>query len=338
MSFWSGRPILITGGAGFCGAHLCEHLLPRGADIHVLDRVLPPDSYLRLAGLHEKVHFIHGDILDAGQLNLLMERFEIDTVFHLAAQPIVAISNTRPAETAAINITGTYNLLEAVRTSRCAKRLVFASSGAYYGAVNTVTAIHEDAPPLVAGNIYAPTKVAADLAVRCYAKIYGMQTATCRWMNTYGPGDTNFSRIVPATLRRLMRGEAPLIDGTDGSNVLEMLHVHDMIEAYLAVAERLTPDYEENERIRGEAFNCGGGKPITLREVVMSITRAWNAVTGDSVPEAPVMTGPHVKSVKYLDIAKADELLGWRPRIALGEGLQETIEWFRAHRGAIAGL
>lgn len=338
MNFWTGRSVFVTGGAGFCGAHLCDQLLHRGAHVHVLDRVLPHDSYLRLSGLHERVHFINGDILDASHLNWLLERFEIDTVFHLAAQPIVSISNSRPAETAAINITGTYNLLEAVRTSRCAKRLVFASSGAYYGATNTSTAIPEDAPPLVAANIYAPTKVAADLAVRCYAKIYGMQTATCRWMNTYGPGDTNFSRIVPATLRRLMYGEPPLIDGTDGTNVLEMLHVRDMVEAYLAVAERLTPEYSGNDQVRGEAFNCGGGIPITLRDVVSSITRAWNAVTGEEVPESPVITGPHIKSVKYLDIAKAAELLDWQPRIALDDGLRETVEWFRAHRGSIGGM
>ena len=327
LDFWEGRPTLITGGAGFGGAHLCEQLLQRGAHITVLDQILPPDSYLRLAALSDKVHFVAGDIRDADSLKLLCERFQFDTVFHCAAQPIVSISNTLPAQTAAVNITGTYNVLEAVRASRYVQRLVFASSGAYYGATNTDGAIPEEAPPLPAANIYAPTKVAGDIAVRCYARIYGLKAAVCRWMNTYGPGDTNFSRIVPVTLRRLLRGERPLIDGTDGSNVLEMLHVRDMAEAYVAVAEHLT-----DEGVSGEAFNFGSGTPLTLREVVMAVTRAWNEVSGEAIPEEPLITGPYVGTIKYLDITKARQRLNWQPQITLEAGLRETVEWYRVHR------
>lgn len=324
MSFWPGRAVLVTGGAGFGGAHLCQQLLARGARVAVLDRLLPPDSYLHAAHLRDQIHFIAGDIRDADNLKLLFERFEFDTVFHTAAQPIVSISNRLPIETAAVNITGTYNVLEAVRLARSAPALVFASSGAYYGATNTREAIAEDAPPLVASNIYAPSKVAGDIAVRCYARIYGIKAAVCRWMNTYGPGDTNFSRIVPATLRRLARGERALIDGTDGSNVLELLHVRDMAEGYIAVAQHL-----DNEAVRGEAFNFGGGAPLTLREAVTAVTRAWNAETGEAIDEEPLVIGPRVESVKYLDISKAKRLLDWQPNTPLEEGLRETVAWYR---------
>ncbi|MDQ3815667.1 MAG: GDP-mannose 4,6-dehydratase, partial [Armatimonadota bacterium] len=330
MNFWHGRPTLITGGAGFGGAHLCQQLLQRGARIAVLDQALPPDSYLHLAALADRIHFIQGDIRDADGLKLLCERFQFDTIFHCAAQPIVSISNTLPAETAAMNIMGTYNVLEAMRASRRVQRLVFASSGAYYGATSTDQAIPEDAPPLPAANIYAPTKVAGDIAVRCYAKTYGLKAAVCRWMNTYGPGDTNFSRIVPATIRRLLRGERPLIDGTDGTNVLEMLHVRDMAEGYIAVAERL-----DNPAVCGEAFNFGSGAPLTLREVAMAITRAWNEVSNDAVPQEPLITGPRVNTIKYLDITKARRLLNWQPRISLDDGLRETVAWYRAHRHVV---
>ena len=210
------------------------------------------------------------------------------------------------------------------------KRLVFASSGAYYGATNATVAIPEDAPPLPAANIYAPTKVAADIAVRCYAKIYGMRTAVCRWMNTYGPGDTNFTRIVPASIRRLMRGERPVVDGTDGTNVLELLHVRDMAQGYLAAAERL-----DDEGVNGEAFNFGSGAPLSLRDAITQLTRAWNTVAKEAVPEEPVITGPRVKSVKYLDITKARERLGWRPRTELSAGLEETVAWYLAKRDAL---
>jgi nucleoside-diphosphate-sugar epimerase len=326
MSFWLQHRTLVLGAAGFCGAHLCQQLVARGASVLAVDKWLPPDSYLRRSGTLEQVHFETGDILDLPSLKLLLERFPVDTVFLLAAQPIVTISNQLPLETAHANIIGTYNVLEAIRGSRRPPRLLFASSGAYYGLTNTTEAIPEEAPPLVAGNIYAPTKAAADLAVRCYAKIYGLNTVTCRWMNTYGPGDTNFSRIVPSTMRRLASGERAHIDLTDGTNVLEMLHVRDMIEAYLRAAEHV-----EEDGVRGEAFNFGGGEPLTLLHVVREIARAWNSATGQELPIEPEITGPKVQSVKYLDISKARRLLGWEPQIPLFDGLLETAQWYRTH-------
>lgn len=330
VNFWRGREVLVVGGAGFGGAHLCEALLKREARVTVLDRGIQPDSYLRLAGLDGRLAVVAGDIRDAGAMKLLVARLEPDTVFLLAAQPIVSISNALPLETAEANIMGTYHLLEACRLSRRTRRLVFASSGAYYGATDTASAIPEDAPPLPAANIYAPSKVAADLAVRSYARIYGLQTVVCRWMNTYGPGDTNYTRIVPVTLRRLLRGERPLIDGTDGSNVLELLHVRDMAGGYLAAAERAA-----EPGVCGEAFNFGSGAPLSLREALVELTRSWNAVTGERVPEDPIITGPPVRSVKYLDITRARERLGWSPATPLAEGLSETAAWYARHRGLL---
>ena len=265
-----------------------------------------------------------GDILDLDYLKWLLARNPVDTIFLLAAQPIVSISNQLPLETAYTNIIGTYNVLEAIRAQSNPPALIFASSGAYYGATNTKSAIGEDEPALVASNIYAPTKAAADLAVRCYAQIYGLRAATCRWMNTYGPGDLNFSRIVPATMRRLHAGRRGCIDGTDGTNVLEMLHVRDMIEAYLAVAANI-----ERAEVRGQAFNFGGGAPLQLSHVVREAARAWNEVSATDIEIEPEISGPKVDSVKYLDISKAREVLGWTPQISLQDGLRETAAWYR---------
>ncbi|HEX8464327.1 MAG TPA: NAD(P)-dependent oxidoreductase [Abditibacterium sp.] len=314
---------LVLGAAGFCGAHLCDQLTQKGTRVIGFDRVLPPDSWLYSSGALSKIHFVNGDILDLAGLKLLLARFPVETVFLLAAQPIVAISNQLPLETAHVNIIGTYNVLEAIRAQKTPPKLVFASSGAYYGATNAREAIKENEPALVAGNIYAPTKAAADLAVRCYAKIYDLRAASCRWMNTYGPGDTNFSRIIPLNMHRFARGEAGLIDGTDGTNVLEMLHVRDMIAAYIRVAERL-----EDENVRGEAFNFGGGVPLELRFVVSEAARAWNSLGDVQVPEAPEITGLKIDSVKYLDVSKAERVLGWKPQIGLFEGLCETASWY----------
>ena len=323
---WNEQSALVVGAAGFCGAHLCDQLVRRGAQVIGFDKSLPPDSWLYSSGTLAQIHWHDGDILDVANLKLLLARFPVDTVFLLAAQPIVSISNQLPLETAHANIIGTYNILEAVRAQAAPPRLVFASSGAYYGATNTRSAIGEDEPALVASNIYAPTKAAADLAVRCYAQIYGLRAATCRWMNTYGPGDTNFSRIIPATMKRLNKGKPGLIDGTDGTNILEMLHVRDMIEAYLAVAENL-----DRDEVSGQAFNFGGGAPLELKHVVREAARAWNEANGTDVKIEPEISGPKVNSVKYLDISKAREVLGWSPQISLDEGLRETAAWYRGY-------
>lgn len=324
MTFWNNHRALVTGGAGFGSAHLCEMLLQRGANVCVLDKELPRDSYLRRANLLPNLDFVTLDIRDGSALKLLFARRCFDTIFHVAAQPIVGISNRLPSETFEINVAGTVNVLEAARLCAFPPRVIFASSGAYYGATSTREAIPEDAPPLPAGNIYAPSKVAGDIAVRSYAKTYDLRAAVCRWMNTYGPGDTNFSRIVPATLRRLSQGKRALIDGTDGTNILELLHVRDMAKGYLSIAERL-----DDAQVCGEAFNFGGGVPIALKDVTRAVTCAWNEVTKQEIDEEAEVTGPKVDSVKYLNIEKAARVLAWQPRIELHAGLCETVEWFR---------
>jgi len=316
MFDWASQRALVLGAAGFCGGHLCEVLLAKGA------RVVGFDSRFR-EGESSAFQVEKGDLLDLPALCALIERGGFDVVFHLAAQPIVSVSIERPIETMQANVVGTYNVCEAIRLSPQPPKLVFASSGAYYGATNTSHPIGEDEPALCASNIYAPTKAAADLAVRCYARVYGLKAASCRWMNTYGPADTNWSRVVPATFSRARDGKPGLLALTDGTNVLEMLHVRDMIEAYLRVAEEL-----ERPEIIGEAFNFGGGKPLVLKELVARITRAWNDVAGGNVPVEPEIRGPKVESVKYLDISKAKRLLDWEPRIGLDEGLRDAARWY----------
>ncbi|BCM89510.1 UDP-glucose 4-epimerase [Abditibacteriota bacterium] len=322
MFWWKHKRALVIGASGFCGTHLCEALHQKGAHVIAFDRA-EPNWKLR-------VPFERGDILDFSALRLLLERHPVDVVFHLAAQPIVSTSIILPLETMQTNVVGTFNVCEAIRLSSTRPPLVFASSGAFYGATNATEAIGEDDPAQEAANIYAPTKAAADLAVRSYAKTYGLPFAVCRWMNTYGEGDLNWSRVVPATFRRANVGLPGLIAATDGTNVLELLHVRDMVEAYLRVAENI-----ERPKVKGEAFNFGGGEPLVLKDVVERITRAWNEATGQDVPETPEILGGRVQSAKYLDIAKAKRVLGWEPKIDLDEGLRHAAQWYQAEMGPL---
>lgn len=324
---WQGRPCLVTGGFGFGGSHLCLALLEKGASVLVYDRWRPSDCHLDRCGAGGRVHFVQGDIRDTDLLKLTLERFEIDTVFHVAAQPIVPIANLHPAETLSVNVQGTYSVLEAVRTGAPGRRLVFASSGAYYGTTTTDLPLDEEAPPLTATNVYAPSKVAADVAVRTYARVYGMLAGVARFMNTYGPGDANFSRIVPRAARNLVQGGAyDFGDRDDGSTRLDFLHIRDMSGAYLRLAENL-------ETVSGQAFNFGGGVPIAVAEVARAASRAF-----DGLEREPLFRGrtPEKPVVKYLDIAKAERLLGWRPTLGLEKGLSDAMAWYRQNLSTVS--
>ena len=320
QNIWDSRPCLVTGGAGFGGSHLCEQLLHRGAKVYVLDRWLPSNSYLVLSGSAGRVEFIQGDIRDLDLVRLMLSRFGIDTVFHLAAQPIVPTSNLLPFETLSVNALGTYVMLEAARTVESVKQFIFASSGAYYGATTLDRAIAEEDAPVAASNIYSPSKVAGDIAVRSYANSFGIKAAACRFMNTYGPGDTNFSRIVPRAIQNLISNSAYEFGGRDdGTTILDYMHIRDMAGAYILVAEH-------TESASGEAFNFSGGKPIRNAELAKLVSQIF-----DGADRVPLFSGPRNarQAIKYLDISKASRVLGWKPLVTLEQGLRETIDWYR---------
>ena len=323
---WSGRPCLVTGGTGFGGSHLTANLLERGAQVYLLDRVFARNSYLVRQGLESRVQFVQGDIRDFDLLRSLIERYEIDTIFHLAAQPLAPMSNVLPFETLSVNALGTYTVLEAMRTTRSAKNLIFASSGAHYGATTTDRPIAEDDALCPAVNLYGPSKTAADVVVRSYANVYKLRASVCRFMNTYGPGDTNWSRIVPRGVRSLLRGEAyDFGDRDDGSTRLDFLHIRDMTGAYIHVAEHM-------DVAQGEAFNFGRGQPVSTGEITRLLSRVF-----DGRERAPQFRGEKraVPVVKYRDLSTARKLLGWEPTTPLDQGLHETVQWYREHLAAL---
>jgi len=268
------------------------------------------------------VEYIPGDVRDIDLLKMVMNRFEIETVFHLAAQPIVPMSNVLPYETLSVNVMGTCAVLEAVRTSAYSPSLVFASSGAYYGTTRQQDPIPEDQAPNKAANIYAPSKMAGDFAVRCYAETYGLKAAVCRFINTYGPGSTNFSTIVPKTILNLIEDRRYDFGARDdGTSTFDYLHVRDMARGYVAVAENIA-------HVSGEAFNFSGGNRISVRDLVKLIS-----VLYDGREREPVFNGPRreVPIQKCLDCRKAERILGWSSSIPLKEGLEETVQWYKAY-------
>jgi len=321
---WKDRNCLVTGGAGFGGSHLCEQLLDRGARVYVLDRYMLNNSYLVLSGNSKRIQFIRGDIRDLDFIKLTFDKLEIETVFHLAAQPIVPISNQHPFETLSVNALGTYSILEAVRTSGAVKGLIFASSGAYYGTTTTPDKIKETAPPLPTSNIYATSKVAADVAVQTYARVYNMSAAVCRFINTYGPGDTNFSRIIPWAVKNLITDpEGPYDFGSrsDGTGLFDCLYIADMANAYIKMAENL-------DKISGEVFNFCGDQLHSARELTELVSECFDGRKRDAI-----FSGQKAKkqTIKRLDTTKAQQLLDWTPQTTLEQGLKSTLAWYRQY-------
>jgi CDP-glucose 4,6-dehydratase len=224
--FWIGKGCLITGGYGFGRSHSCEQLFERGTRVYVLDREATTNSYLATTGLGPRIHYLYSDVGDLELVKISLEWFKINTIFHLVAQPSVPINSTFRYEVFSINVMGTYSILEAMRNSSFTKNFVFASSGAFYGTITKHEPITEDHPSLVAANVYTPATSASGIVVRYYAKTYGIKAAARRFINTYGPGNTNLSTIVPATVNIIIIGLP--------SNYL---NICDMTTSYLAVVE-----------------------------------------------------------------------------------------------------
>lgn len=323
---WRERVCLVTGGAGFIGAHLCEHLLELGAHVVVLDRHRPRRSYFILTGLNDRVDFIFGDVRECQAVRWVLEKHGVDTIFHLAAQPLAALSKLMPFETLSINALGTYAVLEAARQARNIDAFVYTSSGAYYGEPLEDAPLTEKHPTLPVPNLCGPSIVAADTAVRAYAQTFSLPAVVCRFQHVYGAGDLNFSRLVPRAIRNLMMN-APYTFGehVDGMDKLDFIGVRDLVRGLVRSAEWLHKQPLAQFR-QGVAFNLGSGYPITLRSLARLISRSY-----DGHEREPYFSGPlnALPAIHYLDISKAERELQWLPEIGLQEGLIETLAWYQ---------
>lgn len=319
MSFWSGRNVFVTGGAGLLGSWLVEELLARGAEPVCLIRDWVPDSRLVTSGAFERVRSVRGDLADYELILRALNEYEIDSVFHLGAQTIVGIAARSALSTFESNVRGTWNLLEACRALEPRiERVVVASSDKAYGE-------HESLPytedtPLQGRFPYDASKSCTDLISFSYFHSYGVPVAVTRCGNLYGAGDFAWNRLVPGTIRSALRGESPLIR-SDGAYIRDYFYVRDAVAAYLALAEAVP-----REGISGEAFNFGTETPLSVVELVERILLATNQ------PELrPTILDEASREIRaqYLDCTKARERLSWKPTFTLEEGLGETIAWYR---------
>jgi CDP-glucose 4,6-dehydratase len=314
------RSAFVTGGYGLLGSALVRALLDRGVEVTVLRRDATPRSALVLEGLESRVNVVTGDVTNGALIERALGEYEADSVFHLAAQTIVGTSERSPLGTWETNVRGTWTVLEACRRLQVSRTLVAASDKAY-GA-------HDELPyredfALQPRFPYEVSKASADLIARSYWHTYGLPVATTRLANLYGGGDANRSRLVPEAIAAALAGRRPVIR-SDGTPERDFLYVDDAVEAYLAVAAAL-----DGGGACGQAFNAGSGQPHPVREIVEVVCR----VAGSDVePDIRGQGTPHGEiDRQYVDATKLRELTGWRPEVSLEEGLQRTVEWYRAY-------
>ncbi len=322
-AFWNERPVLVTGGTGLLGGWLVGALLERGAQVVALIRDWVPENELFRSGALARVTVVRGDMCDQQSMERALGEYEIDTLFHLAAQTIVGIANRNPLSTFESNIKGTWTALEACRRSPAVRQIVVASSDKAYGTHEHLP--YSESAALQGRHPYDVSKSCADLIAQSYAVTYGLPVAVTRCGNLYGGGDLNWNRIVPGTIRSALQGKRPVIR-SDGSNVRDYFYVEDGALAYISLAERLAAHPE----LAGEAFNFSNEIQMPVLDIARLILRLIGRedleldVRGEASNEIP-----H----QYLDATKAREVLGWRPRYDLEEGLTRTILWYQDFLG-----
>jgi CDP-glucose 4,6-dehydratase len=317
--FWRGRPVAVTGATGFLGSHLTAQLVALEAEVVVLARDDVPSSPIADSWA-KKVSVVRGSVEDQSAVERMLGDYEVRTVMHLAAQSQVGVANLHPGATYEANVAGTWALLEAVRRSPRVSEVVTASSDKAYGAQPELP--YDEDMPLLAVNPYDVSKACADLISTSYHRTFGVPVCVTRCGNFFGPGDRNWARLVPGTIRSIVRGE-PVIIRSDGTMVRDYLYVVDGALAYLRLAEAMAKD----PSVIGEAFNFSTETPLTVLELVAQLQTA----AGTSVELEIQGTATHEIDQQFLSAAKARKVLDWAPTVTVEEALVETVAWYGSY-------
>ena len=317
MDYWVNRNVFVTGCSGLLGSWLVKELIERRANVVGLIRDWVPRSNLILQDSINKITAVRGEIENYFLLERVINEYEVETVFHLAAQTIVGIANRNSLSTFEANIKGTWNILEACRHILAVKRVILASSDKAYGSQKELP--YEESLPLEGRYPYDVSKSCADLLGKAYFSTYKLPVCITRCGNFYGGGDLNFNRIVPGTIRSVLFGKKPVIR-SNGLLTRDYIYIEDAVEGYLHLAE-----FMDNPKIYGEAFNFSNEKPSTVSEVVSIILK----IMGSNLKPKVLNTAKNEIRDQYLSAKKAKKILNWSPKVGLEEGLKKTIEWYK---------
>lgn len=316
--FWRHRRVAVTGATGLLGAHLTKQLVDLDADVAVLVRDDVPASPLTDPWL-DRVAVVRGSCEDQAITERLLGEYETCTLFHLAAQTQVGVANRNPVTTFESNIAGTWSVLEAAHRSPRIEQVLTASSDKAYGTQPLLP--YDESMPLDGVSPYDVSKSCADLLARSYHRTFDLPVCITRCGNFYGPGDRNWERLVPGTIRSVLHGWRPVIR-SNGMLVRDYLYVVDGALAYLQLAEAMA---QRPGELEGEAFNFSTEQPVSVLEFVALVQEA----TGTQLEPDVRDDAPHEIAEQFLSAAKARKVLGWRPRYSMAGTLAETVQWYR---------
>ncbi|MFA5108975.1 MAG: GDP-mannose 4,6-dehydratase [Patescibacteria group bacterium] len=315
-NYFKGRNILITGATGLVGGHIAEKLVEQEAAVFITRRSKDFRSYFMEKNLDQKTISAICDIKDYNRVFDVVSKYEIEYIFHIAAQPIVPTAFINPREALETNIMGTVNILEAARHCPSIKGIVVASSDKAYGKkcdnATEVAAMAGDHP-------YDVSKSCADLITRTYAKTYGLPVAVSRFGNIYGPGDLNINRIIPGIMKALIFDETLEIR-SDGTFVRDYVYVKDVADGYILLMENI-------DKARGEAFNFSTGYNFSVLQLIEKVSEVVDKkckykISNNQKNEIPFQS---------LNYEKAAEVLGWKSNYTFEEGVKETFEWYKKY-------
>ncbi len=316
--FWRGRSVLITGFEGFLGSNLTRALIHCGAKVIGLDIKTGRKETILTAANYRKMTVIKGSVANYRLLENILTRENINIIFHLAAEAIVGRCHNNPQRAFSVNIKGTWNLLEACRNTKTVKLIVIASSDKAYGSHKKLP--YTEDTPLIGNHPYDVSKSCADLIAYTYFHTYGLPVAVTRCGNIYGPGDFNFSRIIPDALQCIKNNKILLIR-SDGRFVRDYVYVDDIVEGYILLAEKFGV-----RQLAGQAFNFSIENPITVLELLKQIDKV--GVQYGKLKYKILNAAKYEIKKQYLSSAKARNILGWKPKYTLNQGLQKTIRWY----------
>jgi CDP-glucose 4,6-dehydratase len=324
MAFdWKGKTAFVTGGAGFVGANLVSRLLKEGSTVVLLERDRTTPNSLDVLRLRDQVTVITGSVDDLDLMERVLNEYQPQYVFHLAAQALVNAANRSPISTFEANIRGTYMLLEACRRAEPHPTVVVASSDKAYGSHKTLP--YSEDFPLQGVFPYDVSKSCTDMIARSYALTYGMPVSVTRSANIYGPGDVNLSRVIPGTIVSVLRGERPIIR-SDGTPIREFIYVDDVVDGP-------PPPPPPPDATKGEQFNFGSDEPVQILDLVNRIIEAAG-LSGELEPDILLTTKIEREiDAQYLSGEKMRVKLGWSPKTSLDAGLERTFTWYRDNSG-----
>ncbi len=314
---WKNTNVLVTGADGFIGSNVAQALVEKGAHVVTVVRDAKKTSNMDILGIKNKIDIVHGDLVNLSDCERAVNEYDIEFCFHIAAQAIVGPANRSPLSTFESNIKGTWNVLESCRISKTVKGLVIASSDKAYGQQEKLP--YTEDSPLKGYFPYDASKACAEMLARSYYMTYNLPLAITRNANTYGPVDTNLSRIIPDVITRLIRNEQPVIR-SDGTPERDYMYIKDAVDAYLTLAENL-----HRKEVIGQAFNFGTGKPISVLDLYKKIIK----LMGKNVEPKILGEAKNEIDRQYLDSQKAKKILNWEAKYDIEFGLKETINWYK---------